>query len=160
MIASRVRQVRELLGWTQAELAQLAGLDQPTISAIESGSDTGQDRAALIAGATGFPVLWFTRPWNREEFPEGSIRYRKTSKASKKDDRRAVRRLEISSQIVDDLSTGFRTPGVNIKYLGPVTSAIWFGRSNVLVSSSSAYLSNLGLSVGFSTITVFRHGRT
>jgi Zn-dependent peptidase ImmA (M78 family)/transcriptional regulator with XRE-family HTH domain len=123
MTASRVRQVRELLGWTQTELAELAGLDQPTISAVEAGAAITTARVRVIAQATGFPEAWFMRPMTIEEFPEGTIRYRKSSKASKKDDRRAVRRLEVAAELVNRLAEGVRTPPVTLETLDDSAAA-------------------------------------
>lgn len=47
-----VRIARELQEWTQAQLAALSGIPQPTISSIESGRATlGAERAERLARA-------------------------------------------------------------------------------------------------------------
>lgn len=37
MLGQKIREIRELLGWTQAELAEKIGVAQATISDIEAG---------------------------------------------------------------------------------------------------------------------------
>jgi len=116
----RVRQVRELLGWSQQELADRAGVSQAAIHQAETGLLWTQPVTQAIAGATGFPVEFLERT-PPDEFPEGSIRYRKKCRASKKDDRMAVRRLELVAELVTNLAEGLRTPPVTLYYIGPPT---------------------------------------
>ncbi|UDY35527.1 helix-turn-helix domain-containing protein [Dermatobacter hominis] len=99
MSGARIRQVRELLNLTQADLRDLSGVSQPTISSIESGHTARLDDLEAISAATGFGVDFLvTEP--HAEFPAGTILYRKTSRASKRDDRRCIRRLEITAELV------------------------------------------------------------
>jgi transcriptional regulator with XRE-family HTH domain len=46
-IVLRVREIREAKGWSQAELADRAGIRRATLSAIESGQTKGVDFATL-----------------------------------------------------------------------------------------------------------------
>lgn len=112
-----MRQARELLGWTQTELGKKAGLAQPQVSALEAGATSDEGAVERIAAATGFGIRWFEQG-PPEELPDGSIRYRKRSRATKKDDRRAIRRLEISTELLDGLSTSVRLPPVTFPYVG------------------------------------------
>lgn len=52
----RVRELREALGWTQAELARLATLRPATLSAIERNETTGIDLSTLEALADALNV--------------------------------------------------------------------------------------------------------
>jgi len=117
VIGLRVRQLRELYGWTQTELSGVIGLSQAQISDIEAGAATGPDTVTRLAAKTGFAPEWFARE-PLEEFADGTIRYRKRSKASKKDDRRAIRRLELACEMVDHLSEGLRVAPVTLPFLG------------------------------------------
>jgi Zn-dependent peptidase ImmA (M78 family)/DNA-binding XRE family transcriptional regulator len=127
MIGARVRQVRELFGWNQTQLAAKAGLDQPTISKIENGAAQASldfdDRLLRIASCTGFSTDWFERP-PAEEFSDGTIRFRKKAAARKRDDRMAIRRLELAFEIVALLERdeSIRLPPVTIPFLGPSES--------------------------------------
>src|SRR3954447_13058455 len=113
MIGSRVRQVRELLGLTQTELSTATGIRQSRISSIEVGTPAQPNELEVLSRATGFGVGWFLREADAE-LPDGTIRFRKSSRASKRDDRRAVRRLEVASELVNELSTGLRLPSVSL----------------------------------------------
>ena len=118
MTGQRVRQVRELLGLTQTQLAEACDVKQPDISALESGLSAPQPLIVdRLVAATGFSSEWFAAE-PLEEFSEGTIRYRKKSKATKKDDRRAVRRLEVAFELVAELSDGLRTPSVSLPHPG------------------------------------------
>ena len=58
-IVLRVKQARELKGWTQAELAERAGVRRATISSMESRTVQRVNLAALekVAKALGMPTL-------------------------------------------------------------------------------------------------------
>ena len=75
----RIKQTREIRGWTQKQLAERIGIKQTTISQIESGvlqpSDEITERIIL---QTGFPPAFFKQP-NTIDFPLGSLLYRKRS---------------------------------------------------------------------------------
>lgn len=72
----RVRQVRELLGLTQAQLAEKLEIDQSAVGHIEAGrsqaSETVLERLSL---RTGFPVGFFMQG-PPPEFPMGSLLFR------------------------------------------------------------------------------------
>ena len=67
---NRIREIREVLGITQADLARRSGLDKPTISNIEAGKRSPQlDTATKIARGLGakdigvvFPGADLARP--------------------------------------------------------------------------------------------------
>ena len=72
----RVKQIRELLGMTQTELAAQCNVTQPLIAHIEGGRAMPSD--SFIQGLslqTGFPVTFF-RQLPRGDFPMGSLLFR------------------------------------------------------------------------------------
>lgn len=82
----RVRQARELRGWTQATLADFANVTQGAIAQIESGySQPSEDLMTTIALRSGFPLAFF-RQDSPTSFPPGSLlfRARKTMSAAQR----------------------------------------------------------------------------
>lgn len=81
----RVRQVRKLKRLTQKDLAAQAGIQQNTISQIESGLVQPSDEVVRsIAEATGFPEAFFsTEPG--PAFPLGSLVFRARRSSTKTD---------------------------------------------------------------------------
>lgn len=72
----RIKQARELRGFTQTNLAKAIGVHQSEIAQIESGKITPS--AAIverISFRTGFPIGFFKQPTSFE-FPLGSLLYR------------------------------------------------------------------------------------
>jgi transcriptional regulator with XRE-family HTH domain len=60
-VGARVRQCRQLRGWTQVELAERAGLTQSTISMIEKGArghEMSLETAWRLAWSLGTSVDW------------------------------------------------------------------------------------------------------
>lgn len=78
----RLRTLRDLLGLTQAQLAEQAGLPQSWISQVETASrDATDDGLKAVAHATDTPITFFyTQP---REVPLDSLRFRKLASASK-----------------------------------------------------------------------------
>lgn len=83
----RVKQARELRGFTQTELAKRINDKQSKISQIESGyKAASQEVLEAIAFQTGFPISFF-RQTASIEFPLGSLLFRaKTSLTSRERD--------------------------------------------------------------------------
>lgn len=72
----RVKQVREIRGWTQKELADRIQVKQSTISQIESGIlEASEEIMQRIVLQTGFPPSFFKQS-NTTDFPLGSLLYR------------------------------------------------------------------------------------
>ena len=72
----RVRQARELKGFTQTELARRVGVKQPTIAHIETGrSKPSKEVLEAIALQTGFPPAFF-RQDTYTDFPLGTLQFR------------------------------------------------------------------------------------
>jgi len=86
----RIRQARELLGWTQEHLAEKLGVRQPVIAQLEAGLYQGRGLTATIAFRTGFPPAFFTDPYI-EDFPLGSLQFRGHSRLMRRDRQQAHR---------------------------------------------------------------------
>ena len=87
----RIRQVRELLGWTQTDVAIQAGVKQPFVAQIENGKARAPDdfmRAFVFR--TRFPLQFLEQPPAEVELPLGSLMFR--AKASMRErEQKAVR---------------------------------------------------------------------
>lgn len=71
----RLKMLREARGLSQSELAELSGVEQPTISNYETGKRTGIPlaHAMRLADALGFPLqfLAYGREWRKPEHSRG-----------------------------------------------------------------------------------------
>lgn len=56
----RVREARTRRGLSQAELARLAGIAQPTLAQMETGRNEGSKKVALLAAVLGVNPVWLT----------------------------------------------------------------------------------------------------
>lgn len=83
----RVKQVRELLGWTQVELARQLGVSQPFVAQIEGGKEKVPDvlLEALIF-RTSFPAPFFETP-PTAEFPLGSLLFRARASMTEREEK-------------------------------------------------------------------------
>lgn len=88
---NRIRQAREIKGFTQADLAVKVGVSQATIAHLESDSkqlmfDLSESVVEAIAFQTGFPLRFFYQD-NAPEFPLGSLLYRNRRSTIKREDK-------------------------------------------------------------------------
>lgn len=89
IFGDRIRQARELAGWTQGELAARVGVTNSDISHLEAGDwQPTADVLASIALATRFPESFFALPPD-PDFPPGSLQWRARASTSAKAERRA-----------------------------------------------------------------------
>jgi Zn-dependent peptidase ImmA (M78 family)/DNA-binding XRE family transcriptional regulator len=73
---ARLRQARELRGWTQTALARQVGVHQSAIAQLEAGRmQPSPPVLDAISRSIGFPPAFFTRP-SGPAFPLGSLRFR------------------------------------------------------------------------------------
>lgn len=73
---NRVRQARELCGYTQAQLAERLNVHQTTITYLEAGRiEPAEELVVRLAMATQFPPAFF-RQGDPPAFPEGSLLFR------------------------------------------------------------------------------------
>ncbi|HEM8998847.1 TPA: helix-turn-helix transcriptional regulator [Burkholderia cenocepacia] len=61
LIGRRIKERRQALKWSQAKLAEYAGVSQGTIGHIESGRNQTATTLPLIARGLGVTVEWLTR---------------------------------------------------------------------------------------------------
>ncbi len=109
----RVRQAREIKGWTQAQLAERIEVSQSTIAHIESDSQQllimpSEKVIEAIALQTGFPLRFFYQK-SAPEFPLGSLLFRNRRSVLKKEDKNKFHQLgrlvyEIADKMSQDLS--------------------------------------------------------
>jgi Zn-dependent peptidase ImmA (M78 family)/transcriptional regulator with XRE-family HTH domain len=100
MFGDRIRQARELCGFTQAELAHNAGLRQSAIAQIESDAFVPSDAALqAIAIHLGFDLAFLKQEKPPAEFPIGSFLYRTQAGVSAKDKAHAHRTAQLLFEI-------------------------------------------------------------
>ena len=101
MIGERIRQVREIMGWTQLELAEVLGVVQSAVAQIESASYAPSDSALLrLAFKTGFDLRFFRQSNPPAQFPLGTFLYRAQAKVSAKDRAKAHRYAQLIFEFV------------------------------------------------------------
>ncbi len=108
----RIKQAREIRGWTQKHLAQRIGIKQTTVSQIEScllqPSDEIVQRIVL---QTGFPLSFFKES-NTADFPLGSLLYRKRSSLTLRDRSQARQYARVIFEMLKKMET-------NLKWIRP-----------------------------------------
>lgn len=111
----RLRVLRELLGLTQADLAEAAGLSQAWVLSVETGSrSTTDDGLAAIAEATGTPTRFFyARP---SSVPLDSLRFRKLASASQKTTNRIHAFFGESFRVTEELLKSEKYPPPPLPY--------------------------------------------
>lgn len=122
----RVRQARELLGWTQAELARRIKVTQPVIAQLEAGAYDGSALVSAIAFQTGFLPSYFSDPYI-EDFPLGSLQFRGHSKMTRADRLQAYRYGQLVYEVLQRVRTGIRPIPVTIPQItdrNPVQAAL------------------------------------
>ncbi|HEX5283116.1 MAG TPA: XRE family transcriptional regulator [Bryocella sp.] len=113
----RIRQVRELLGKTQTEFADLAGVSQPAIAQLEAGSTAASEQTLQnLSLNTGFPVEFF-KAEPRLELPLGSLLYRAHVGASTKERARAYRLAQLLYEFIESVSEEIERPPVRLPRL-------------------------------------------
>lgn len=109
----RIRQARELLGWTQQQLADKLGVRQPVIAQLEAGLYQGRDLTSAIAFKTGFPPSFFSDPYI-EDFPLGSLQFRGHSRLMRRDRQQAHRYGQLVYELYRRVSMNLRRPPVRL----------------------------------------------
>jgi len=100
----RVRQARELLGWTQTAFAQRLAVEQATIARIEKGDlKPSESLLAAIALQTGFPPTFFQQP-SGPEFPMGSLLFRAHATTTARERTEAYRYAQTIYEMSDRLA--------------------------------------------------------
>nr|WP_284328791.1 helix-turn-helix transcriptional regulator [Demequina litorisediminis] len=98
--AERIRTLRELNGWTQAELAGASGVSQPLLSSIENlRRDASDETLRAIANAADTPFSFFEVTGS--DAPSDSLHFRRNKSAS----------VKIGRQVKAYFSEGRRVAG-------------------------------------------------
>jgi Zn-dependent peptidase ImmA (M78 family)/DNA-binding XRE family transcriptional regulator len=104
----RLRQVRELLGLTQGELALKLDVNQSTVAYIEGGYQQPSHELLLnICRCTGFPQSFFEQV-ETIEFPLGSLLYRSRTSLNAAEKTRANRYGQFMFEAMEKLSKKIR----------------------------------------------------
>jgi Zn-dependent peptidase ImmA (M78 family)/DNA-binding XRE family transcriptional regulator len=100
----RVRQIRELLGWTQTAFADRLDVEQATIARIEKGDlKPSESLLEAIALQTGFPPAFFQQP-SGPDFPMGSLLFRAHATATVRDRTEAYRYGQMIYEMADRIA--------------------------------------------------------
>lgn len=122
----RIRQAREIRGFTQTALAERIGVKQPAIAQIEAGKINPTDeRFQKIALQTGFPLSFFRRE-SATEFSLGSLMFRARTRLSKRDSLQAVQLARVIFECIETLEPKIeKRVSLNLPRLteDPVTAA-------------------------------------
>jgi Zn-dependent peptidase ImmA (M78 family)/DNA-binding XRE family transcriptional regulator len=124
----RVRQVRELHGFTQTRFANELEVTQSTIARIENDSDSlepSEDLLARIAMLTRFPPSFFRQPPS-DDLPMGSLLYRSRESVSGQKRAKAWRLAQLYFESVDSLRQQLNVPPVRLPRTleeDPITAA-------------------------------------
>lgn len=109
----RLREMREVRGLSQVQLAEMLSLTNAAVSAYETGrSRPSQAVLEVTATVLNAPIDFFLRP-EREERP-GVAFYRSLSSATKKARTRAEHRLQWLIDIVSYMTSLVELPAVNL----------------------------------------------
>lgn len=101
---NRIRQIRELLGWTQTEIARRLGVEQSTIARIEKGDlKPSVSLLEAIALQTGFPPAFFQQA-DGPDFPMGSLLFRAHAVTTVRDRSEAYRFAQTIYEMADKLA--------------------------------------------------------
>jgi Zn-dependent peptidase ImmA (M78 family)/DNA-binding XRE family transcriptional regulator len=101
----RIRQVRELRGLTQNDLAESVGLTQAAIAYIEGGrSQPSEATVNAIALKTGFPPSYF-RQETVVNFPLGSLLFRSRTTITSEEKLEAHRYAEVLFEVAEKLAS-------------------------------------------------------
>lgn len=122
----RIKQIREMRGWTQAKLAECIHMKQTTVSQVESGIlQASEEMVHRIVLQTGFPFSFFKQP-NTIDFPLGSLLYRKRNSLTLRDRSLARQYARIIFEIIKKMESHINQIPPNIPRLEelPVMCAI------------------------------------
>lgn len=110
----RIKQAREIRGFTQEHLANTVKVSQPHISLVEQGADRpSENLMQAIALATGFPLAFFAEP-SGPDFPLGSLLYRKYRRIPSSSSAEVRQKARAALELVAYLETRFKPLPVKV----------------------------------------------
>lgn len=114
----RIRQAREIRGYTQQQLAERIGVTQPTIAYLERTLslqlfEPSDEMLQAIALQTGFPLQFF-RQESGPDFPLGSLLYRKRNALTSQDKRRLHQSARLIYETAEKMAEHLNTVPVRI----------------------------------------------
>jgi Zn-dependent peptidase ImmA (M78 family)/DNA-binding XRE family transcriptional regulator len=127
----RLKQAREIRGFTQAELAERVGVTQSTIAQLESNNkqlilQPSERIIEAIAFQTGFSVAYFYQE-SPPEFPLGSLLFRSRRSLLKREDKARVHQLgSLIYEIAEKMAKRVKTIPTTVPRVGsedPATAA-------------------------------------
>ena len=121
----RLRQVREVRGLTQTELARLVGVNQSAIAAFEAGrKQPSQPLLEAMSLQLGFPLAFFRQP-SGPDFPLGSLLFRAPQSMTVKQRMEAHRYGEVIFEIMHKLIPRVKYPALRLPRISadPITAA-------------------------------------
>jgi Zn-dependent peptidase ImmA (M78 family)/transcriptional regulator with XRE-family HTH domain len=158
MNGERLRQARELCGFRQQELAELAGIAQSAIAQMEAGMFQPSEELALsLARHTGFDLAFLNKPESPGEFPVGSLLYRSKSRVSPRDKTKAHRMAQMVFEMAVSLRAKFRPIPVTLPRLNnemPIEAAR-IARSQLALSPDTP-IQNLTAVLERAGVLIFR----
>jgi Zn-dependent peptidase ImmA (M78 family)/transcriptional regulator with XRE-family HTH domain len=96
----RIRQVRELRGWTQTEVAQRFEVTQPFVAQVENGWSKAPDEFMhKFVFNTGFPLHFFETP-PESDFPLGSLLFRARADMTEREQKAIHRHAQMAYEVM------------------------------------------------------------
>jgi Zn-dependent peptidase ImmA (M78 family)/transcriptional regulator with XRE-family HTH domain len=125
----RIRQAREIIGLTQAELAERVRVSQSTIAHLESNSkqlliEPSEEVVEAISLHTRFPISFFYQE-SAPEFPLGSLLFRNRRSLLKREDKYRFHQLgRLVYELAEKMARKVRIPDIHIPRVAGETPAV------------------------------------
>src|SRR5258708_23585220 len=132
----RIKQARELRGFTQAELAERIEIKRGALTHYEAGRyEPADDVLDAIAQATEFPLAFFQQEM-MIEFPLGSLLFRARASMTSKDKLKAHRYGQTLYEMIDTMAKRFKDIPLRLprQRIDPPAAAV-LARSEMNLSS-------------------------
>ncbi len=111
----RLKQVRELNGWTQTEVAGALAVTQPFVAQIENGwSKPPDDYIQSFVFRTGFPLRFFEIP-PETDFPLGSLLFRARAAMTEREQKVVHRHAQMAYELLRRMIAGRRVKEVAVR---------------------------------------------
>ncbi len=102
----RLRQVRELHGWTQTDVAKHLGVTQSFVAQVENGWAKAPDEyVQSFVFRAGFPVRFFETP-TETDFPLGSLLFRAKAAMTEREQKVVHRHAQMAHEVLRRMVVG------------------------------------------------------